>query len=41
MAERLVLVGWEVADWDVLHPLIDRGELPTLRRLIDAGSSGT
>jgi tetratricopeptide (TPR) repeat protein len=40
MVERLVVVGWEVADWDVLHRLIDQGELPTLGKLIDAGSSG-
>lgn len=37
---RLLLVGWEVANWAVLHPLIDCGALPTLKRLVDGGASG-
>ncbi|MBA3481395.1 MAG: alkaline phosphatase family protein [Pirellulales bacterium] len=44
MAERpvnkLLLVGWDAADWEVIQPLLDRGELPTLRRLIENGASG-
>ena len=38
---RLLLVGWEVADWQLLHPLIDKGELPVLEQLVNTGSSGT
>ncbi len=40
MARQLLLVGWEAADWRVLHPLIDAGEMPVLRRIIEAGPSG-
>jgi hypothetical protein len=40
MADRLLLVGWDAADWKILHPLIDAGEMPALRRLVEAGASG-
>src|SRR5665213_1342414 len=41
MANRLLLVGWEAADWSILHPLIDAGELPALRGIVETGASGT
>jgi len=37
---RLLLVGWESADWKILHPLLDAGEMPALNRLVDGGASG-
>ena len=40
MANRLLLVGWDAADWRILHPLIDAGELPALRRIVETGASG-
>jgi len=40
MANRLLLVGWDAADWRILHPLIDAGELPSLRRIVETGASG-
>jgi hypothetical protein len=40
MANRLLLVGWDAADWSILHPLIDAGEMPALRRIVEAGASG-
>jgi predicted AlkP superfamily phosphohydrolase/phosphomutase/tetratricopeptide (TPR) repeat protein len=40
MANRLLLVGWDAADWSILHPLIDAGEMPALRRMVEAGASG-
>jgi hypothetical protein len=39
-AKRLLLVGWDAADWRILHPLIDAGELPALRGIVEAGASG-
>ncbi len=39
-ADRLLLVGWDAADWRILHPLIDAGEMPVLRRFVEAGASG-
>ncbi len=40
MANRLLLVGWDAADWRLLHPLIDAGEMPALRRIVETGASG-
>jgi hypothetical protein len=34
---RLLIVGWDAADWKIAVPLVDRGELPNLRRLIEHG----
>ena len=41
LADRVLLVGWGGADWDVIRPLLARGHVPHLRRLIDGGASGT
>src|SRR5215469_13177450 len=41
MSKRLLLVGWEAADWKILHPLIDAGKMPTLRRIVENGVSGS
>ncbi len=40
MAKRLLLVGWDAADWRILHPLIDAGEMPALCRIVETGASG-
>ncbi|HUA19540.1 MAG TPA: alkaline phosphatase family protein [Bryobacteraceae bacterium] len=37
---RVLLVGWDAADWKVIHPLIAAGKMPNLRRLAEAGASG-
>jgi len=37
---RLLLVGWDAADWQLIHPLIDAGRMPNLRRLVEAGVCG-
>lgn len=36
---RLLILGWDGADWDVLDPLLSRGELPHLAALLARGSS--
>lgn len=40
MPRRLLLIGWEAADWKILHPLLDAGEMPALNRLVEGGASG-
>jgi hypothetical protein len=40
MPNRVLLIGWEAADWKLLHPLIDAGEMPSLRRIVESGISG-
>lgn len=37
---RVLLVGWDAADWNVIHPLLDAGKLPTLARLVAEGAIG-
>ncbi|WP_412062719.1 alkaline phosphatase family protein [Rubrivirga sp. IMCC45206] len=40
LARRVLVIGWDAADWDVLRPLLDAGQLPALASLIDRGVSG-
>ena len=37
---RVLLVGWDAADWQIIHPLLDAGLLPNLERLINGGTMG-
>ncbi len=39
-ARRLLLVGWDSADWKIIHPLLDAGDMPGLARLVETGVSG-
>ena len=38
--DKLLLVGWDAADWDVINPLLEKGALPTLQKLIKSGGKG-
>jgi predicted AlkP superfamily phosphohydrolase/phosphomutase len=40
MANRVLVVGWDGADWDILDPLLAAGELPALAGLVERGSRG-
>jgi predicted AlkP superfamily phosphohydrolase/phosphomutase/tetratricopeptide (TPR) repeat protein len=35
---RLLILGWDGADWDLLDPLLSRGELPHLAALLARGN---
>jgi predicted AlkP superfamily phosphohydrolase/phosphomutase/tetratricopeptide (TPR) repeat protein len=37
LSTRLVIVGWDAADWMLIDPLIAKGAMPTLARLISSG----
>ena len=37
---RLLLIGWDAADWQVIHPLVDAGLMPTLEGIINTGTIG-
>ena len=39
-ARKLLLIGWDAADWQLMHPLIDTGRMPNLKRLVEAGVIG-
>ncbi|MCZ6747182.1 MAG: tetratricopeptide repeat protein [Acidobacteria bacterium] len=39
-AARLLLVGWDGADWNLLDPLLARGDMPHLAGLLERGIRG-
>ncbi len=40
LAKRVLVIGWDAADWTMIRPLVDQGKMPTLAKLIAAGASG-
>lgn len=40
LAKRVLLIGWDAADWQVINPLMDQGKMPALRGLIERGAKG-
>jgi predicted AlkP superfamily phosphohydrolase/phosphomutase len=40
MANRVLVVGWDGADWEILDPLLSDGELPALAGLVERGRRG-
>jgi tetratricopeptide (TPR) repeat protein len=39
-ARRVVLVGWDAADWKVINPLLDAGQMPGLQSIVENGVRG-
>jgi predicted AlkP superfamily phosphohydrolase/phosphomutase len=39
-AKKVILLGWDAADWKMINPLLDAGHLPALQQLIDNGVVG-
>jgi predicted AlkP superfamily phosphohydrolase/phosphomutase len=37
---RVLVIGWDGADWRILDPMLEAGVLPNLRSLIDRGAKG-
>ena len=37
---RVLLIGWDGADWRILDPMLEAGLLPNLGSLIDRGARG-
>lgn len=40
LAKKLLIVGWDAADWKLIDPLLAQGRLPNVKRLIDSGVRG-
>ncbi|MFN5285396.1 MAG: alkaline phosphatase family protein, partial [Planctomyces sp.] len=40
-AARVLLIGWDAADWRLIRPLLDQGQMPHLRQLMQRGVSGS
>ncbi|SPE42120.1 Type I phosphodiesterase/nucleotide pyrophosphatase [Candidatus Sulfopaludibacter sp. SbA3] len=38
--KRLLLVGWDAADWKIIRPLLASGEMPNVARLMTGGVHG-
>src|SRR6185312_2096234 len=39
-SKRLLLIGWDAADWKVIDPLLAKGEMPNLAKLVNEGVRG-
>ncbi len=37
---RVLIIGWDGADWRILDPMLERGELPNLGALVERGGRG-
>ena len=37
---RVLIIGWDGADWRILDPLLEQGALPNLAELIARGGRG-
>ncbi|MBK5213478.1 MAG: alkaline phosphatase family protein [Flavobacteriaceae bacterium] len=37
---KLILIGWDAADWKIIGPLLAKGLMPSLKKLIDTGVYG-
>lgn len=37
---KVLLIGWDAADWNVARPLIEEGKMPNLKKLMDDGVWG-
>jgi predicted AlkP superfamily phosphohydrolase/phosphomutase/tetratricopeptide (TPR) repeat protein len=40
MAQKVLLIGWDSADWKIIDPLLEAGLMPALDRLINQGVMG-
>ncbi|MEM9414371.1 MAG: alkaline phosphatase family protein [Planctomycetota bacterium] len=39
-SKKLLLIGWDGADWEHINPLLDQGLMPNLKAFIEAGTVG-
>ena len=37
---KVLLIGWDAADWKLIDPLLKQGKMPNLQTLIDGGVRG-
>lgn len=40
LAKKVLLIGWDAADWKFLSPLMDEGLMPNLKKLVEGGVKG-
>ena len=39
-SKKVLLIGWDAADWKVIHELMDEGKMPTLNGMVEQGVMG-
>jgi predicted AlkP superfamily phosphohydrolase/phosphomutase len=39
VSRKILLIGWDAADWKVIQPLMDAGKMPNVQRLVKHGSA--
>ncbi len=39
-AKKVLLIGWDAADWTILGPLLEQGRMPAFADLLQRGASG-
>ena len=37
---KVLLIGWDAADWKIINPLLEKGQMPALDKLINDGVMG-
>ncbi|MFN8295895.1 MAG: alkaline phosphatase family protein [Chitinophagales bacterium] len=40
MNPKVLVIGWDSADWKIINPLMDAGEMPALQSLVENGICG-
>ena len=40
IANKVLLIGWDAADWKIINPLLDNGMMPALESMINNGVMG-
>ena len=38
--KKILLIGWDAADWKIISPLMDAGKMPNLEHLVERGVMG-
>lgn len=38
--KKVLLIGWDAADWKIINPLMDAGLMPALEKLVNKGAMG-
>jgi predicted AlkP superfamily phosphohydrolase/phosphomutase/tetratricopeptide (TPR) repeat protein len=40
MRKKVLLIGWDSADWKIINRLMDKGEMPALKSMVEKGVMG-
>ncbi len=40
LSNKVLLIGWDAADWKVIAPLVDAGKMPNMKRFLEQGVMG-